>query len=260
MTCHHALSYLCTLCFVYDRDVEVHHLNTGRAIPGAYQAQILYTGPLQAAIEFRYRISDQSHMIQTVSLSSHSQQLEFQCTVDWKENNKMMKVEFPVNILSHEASFQVQYGHVSRAVHNNTAYDIGRFESVAHGWFDISESEYGVAVFTDCKYGTAVHGNAMRLSLLRSPQRPDPLLDRHVHEFKYALYPHAGTIRQAQVVQRAQAFSEPVVCTLVDKPVISQSNAAISDTSLLLLNSKDNCVVVDCVKNVCCASNLYSYL
>ena len=65
----------------------------------------------------------------------------------------------------------------------------------AQKWADLSEGDYGVSLLNDCKYGYDVEGNVMRISLLRSPTKPDPLTDQGSHEFTYSLMPHSGDWR-----------------------------------------------------------------
>jgi len=65
-------------------------------------------------------------------------------------------------------------------------------------------------LLNDAKYGHAVHGHVMRLSLLRAPSSPDPGADRGRHRFRYALLPHGGDFRAAGVVREAAAFNQPL--------------------------------------------------
>ena len=48
----------------------------------------------------------------------------------WKECHKMLKVEFPINVRSHEATYEIQFGHVKRPTHFNTSWDQAKFEVV----------------------------------------------------------------------------------------------------------------------------------
>lgn len=59
-------------------------------------------------------------------------------------------------------------------------------------WADLSEHNFGVAVFNDSKYGWTARGSMLSLSLLRSPKAPDERCDMGKHSFKYALMPHRG--------------------------------------------------------------------
>lgn len=123
----------------------------------------------------------------------------------------MLKVAFPVDIRSPHATYEIQYGHLQRPTHTNTSWDLARFEVCAQKWADLSEPGYGVALLNDCKYGHDIHGNVMRLSLLRAPISPDPLADRGHQRFTYALLPHAGDIREGRVIEAAYALNVPLV-------------------------------------------------
>jgi alpha-mannosidase len=103
-----------------------------------------------------------------------------------------LKVAFPVDVHSTRATYEIQYGHVERPTHRNTSWDIARFEVCAHKWADLSESDYGVALLNNGKYGHDIHGNVMRLTLLRAPKHPDPQADMGRHQFTYSLLPHRG--------------------------------------------------------------------
>jgi alpha-mannosidase len=40
--------------------------------------------------------------------------------VEWRENMKFLKVEFPVDVVNTEASYETQYGIIRRPTHYNT--------------------------------------------------------------------------------------------------------------------------------------------
>ena len=104
----------------------------------------------------------------------------------------------------------MQFGHAERPTHYSTSHDLARYEVPGHRFADLSEHGFGVALLTDCKYGYSTYGNQMRISLLRSPQMPDPDADVGRHEFAYAVMPHAGGWREAGVVAEAARFETPL--------------------------------------------------
>ena len=57
----------------------------------------------------------------------------------------------------------------------------------------------------------------MRLSLLRSPQWPDPTADRGFHFIEYALFPHKGRIDKSEVTRAGYEFNYPVIAAKIDK-------------------------------------------
>jgi len=156
-----------------------------------------------------------STITQTMRLATSSRRLEFDTEIEWHERHKFLKVAFPVDVLASRATYEIQFGHLERPTHTNTTWDVARFEVCAHRWADLSEPGYGVALLNDCKYGYDVHGNVMRLSLLRGPGWPDPQTDQGWHRFSYALFPHAGDLRAAGVVAEAEALNLPLVAVPV---------------------------------------------
>lgn len=48
--------------------------------------------------------------------------------VEWHESHKFLKVEFPLNVHNHEATYEIQFGHLKRPTHFNTSWDQARFE------------------------------------------------------------------------------------------------------------------------------------
>ena len=121
----------------------------------------------------------------------------------------------------------------------------------AHRWADLGEPGYGVALLNDCKYGHDIHGNVMRLSLLRGPGWPDPESDQGSHRFSYALFPHAGDLREAGVIAEAEAFNLPlVVISPVARPDGSARAApgpAIAPVVSVVLADRPN-VTIEAVK------------
>jgi alpha-mannosidase len=189
-------------------DMDIFHLEKKSLIPDATSARIIEKGPLRAGLEFKYAFG-KSSLTQRVFLSAAEAQIDFECDADWHHRKQFLKVEFPVTVHSPEASFEIQFGQVKRPTHFSSSLDMARFEVCAQKWIDLSETDYGVSLFNDCKYGYAVHGNVMRISLLRGSEAPDPTADLGKSSFRFALFPHAGSLAEAEVVHRAYEFNTP---------------------------------------------------
>jgi alpha-mannosidase len=188
-------------------DVDPTHLEKFWEVP-AHAVRIVQNDSLQAVLELTFAFGE-SRMTCRAILDADSPLVEFACDLDWKHRHRFLKVEFPVSVRAPEAAFEIQFGHVKRATHFNTSFDVARFESPAHFWADLSEEGYGVALLNDCKYGYAVHDNVLRLSLVRGTTSPDSQADQGQHTFRYAILPHVGTLASAEVVRRAQEFNTP---------------------------------------------------
>lgn len=190
-------------------EVDASHLETRENLPEASRVELIEEGEgLVAGLEFTFEFGG-SRLVERVTLQAHDRLLRCDCQVDWRERHRFLKVEFPVQVRASEATYEIQFGHVRRPTHFNTLHDIARFESCAHKWFDLSQPDYGVALLSESKYGCAVHGSTMRLSLLRAPTHPDPEADQGEHRFSFALYPHTGDIVAGEVVRRAWEFNCP---------------------------------------------------
>ncbi len=147
---------------------------------------------------------------QRIILYCHDPRIDFVTRVNWQERKTMLKVAFPVNVHSPRATYEIAYGAIERPTHRSTSWDQARFEVPGHRWADLSEGDYGVAVLNDSKYGWDVEGDTIRLTLLRSPESPDPEADRGVHEFTYSLLPHRGDWRE-RVVFAGMELNTPLL-------------------------------------------------
>lgn len=215
-------------------DVDVFHLEKRDEVPAARSARVLEVGPLRVAVEFQYDLSPASTLTQVISLSAVSARLDFTTEVDWHEAHRFLKVEFPVDIHAQNATYEIQFGHLQRPTHFNTSWDMARFEVCAHKWADLSEPNFGVTLFNDCKYGHGTLGNVMRLSLLRSPKSPDPEADMGRHAFRYALLPHPGTIQQAGIVREGYRFNVPMLVSRTSTDLKVKSFFNIDQPSVII--------------------------
>lgn len=48
--------------------------------------------------------------------------------VDWHENRKFLKVEFPFDVRAMNATYEIQFGHLQRPTHCNTTWDWAKYE------------------------------------------------------------------------------------------------------------------------------------
>jgi alpha-mannosidase len=154
--------------------------------------EVIEQGPVRAVVRV-VRRTEHSRFQQDITLHALNPRIDVRCRVDWHEKRTLLKVAFPVDVLSPRATYDIQFAAVERPTHENTAADRARFEVTGHHWADLSEPGYGVSLINDCKYGYDTRGDTLRLSLLRAPVDPDPHADEGAHEFTYSLLPHEFT-------------------------------------------------------------------
>mgnify|MGYP000980175431 CR=1 FL=1 len=181
--------------------------------------RILEDGPVIKRIRITKKWN-KSLINQDIVLYDNMPRIDFETEVDWQEDRKLLKVAFPVDIVTREATYDIAYGTIKRATHDNTGWEQAKFEVPAHMWADLSEYGYGVSLLNDSKYGYDIKGNVMRLSLLKSPINPNPKADRGRHRFVYSILSHLGSWQEGGTAKQGYQLNTPL-SILKDKKVKS---------------------------------------
>ncbi len=186
-------------------------------------------GPACASVELLRSYGD-SKFRQRIIIYEDIPRIDIENWVDWRENQKLLKAAFPVDVNANSARYEIQFGNVERPTHRNTSWDFAKFEVCAHKWADISEEGFGMSLLNDCKYEHSASGNTLSLTLLRSAKEPDPQADMHEHTFTYSLLPHSGSYVEAETVRRAYELNVPLVAFPIapSKGVLPKSKSFIS--------------------------------
>lgn len=179
---------------------------------------------------------------QTIRLYTENDRIDFENDIDWHEHHHLVKASFPFDINANTATYDIQYGHVSRPAHDNTSWDEAKFEVCAHKWADISEGNYGVAVLNDCKYGYNAEGSTLKLTLLRCGTDPNPNADQGKHVFTYSLLPHANNLVNSNVIKSAYELNLPLIAKKVSK------NSGNLDAEYSLVSVDNEAVVIETIK------------
>jgi len=179
---------------------------------------------------------NESTLTQRAILRKDCPYVEFETEVDWKETHKLLKVDYSTNICTDELISEVQFGYIKRPTHSNREHDADRFEMCQQKWSAMAESERGLAILNDSKYGIGAKGNRMSLTLLKAGAFPDLHADKGIQTFTYAVMPFSKTLGDSGVIQAAYGLNHTV--TLQD---------GLAEEKSLLQISKDN-VIIDTVK------------
>lgn len=143
--------------------------------------------------------------------------VEFRTKVDWWEEHTLLKTAFDVNVNSKKATFEIPFGSIERPTTRETDWEKARYEVPGLKWIDLTGDGYGVSLLTRSKYGYDVHGNRMRISLLRSPKDPDPTADRGEHEIEYALISHENCWRRGNIPRASYDYNNPLMAIKEEK-------------------------------------------
>jgi alpha-mannosidase len=152
-------------------------------------------------------------------LYAGSRNIESKITLNWNEHLKMVKFSFPANIESPVATYETPYGFKVRATNGE--------EDPGQRWIDVTGisrgTTYGLAVINDSKYGYSVHGNDIRISVIRSAvyahHNPRVLdmnaehiwQDQGIHTFRMQLVPHKDTWQKSNIARKAEEFLSPAI-------------------------------------------------
>lgn len=155
--------------------------------------------------------TEKSTWTMLIRLFRRSRGIEVENIVDWNEKHKLAKAEFACNVLTRKALCDTSAGFIERDTHKNTTWQQARFETCHHKWADLAETDGGVAIINDGKYGIGFDNNVMSLSLLRATIRPDVTSDMGMHNFCYMIMPHSDDAVQAGINHIAFQYNVPLV-------------------------------------------------
>lgn len=183
-------------------------------VGGPAKIRIVEDGPVRVTLEVE-RETEGSRFIQRISLNAATMadRVEVDCRIDWQTRETSLKAAFPFAIANPIATYDDHLGVVQRGNNDPLKYEVPQ-----HFWFDLTDTQgdYGVAVLNDSKYGSdKPDDHTMRLTLLYTPGTNGSFdfqatQDFGHHEIRYAVLPHAGDWREANVSHAAAAFNQPL--------------------------------------------------
>src|ERR1035438_4427158 len=195
-----------------DSDFEKQHWDLDKVD----EVKLVESGPLRAVIRVKKHFQN-STFVQDITMYAGVPRVDVKMQADWHEKHILLKVAFPLSAHSDKATFEIPYGSIERPTTRNTPAEQAKFEVPGLRWADLSDTKHGFSLLNDSKYGYDVKDNVLRLSLLRSPEWPDPHADEGHHEFTYSLYPHGGTWRDAQTVRRGYELNYMLIAMRAQK-------------------------------------------
>lgn len=195
-----------------------------------------------------------SEAVQSVSLAPDAARIDCALDLDWHEQETLLKVTFPVDVHTTIATSEIQFGHLARAIHQNTSWDAARFETPAQRWVHVGEPGFGVALINRGTYGYDISRSEsgssrgaqptiMRLTLARGAVYPDPVADQGVHRFEYSLLVGAG-IPDALREGYAKAMPERAAVGTGFDPVVTCDNDGVVVSAVKLADDRSGDLIV----------------
>lgn len=174
-------------------------------------------GPVKSVIR-SISLYGSSRLVQDFAMYPDRNQIDVRVMIDWHEQSKMLKLQFPINVKFMKITYETPYGTIERFANGE--------EEPGQSWVDISgtsrdrEIPYGFALLNDSKYSLDVNVREIGLTVLRSPAyahhipatlQPDRLhsfMDQGIQYFTYTMLPHSGSWEQAGVARWAAELNQ----------------------------------------------------
>lgn len=170
------------------------------------------------------------------------QRIDVHYEADWHEDHVVLKADYPVDVNSTRATFDIQFGNIERSTTTNTTWEFAQFEESMHKWADLSDNSFGLSVINDCKYGCDVKDGHIRPTLFRCATRPNRIQDREHHSFSFSIYPHAKRANDSRVVEEGYNVNFPLYA------VPSTAHEGTLPGEYSLVSCDKNNVVIETVK------------
>ena len=199
-------------------DTWAHDISKFDKVIGVFkpkEIKLIEYGPIRARIRV---ISEYNRSIAWIDYIMYSEldYIELRLRIEWFEKNKMLKLEFPVNVFKPKLTCEIPYGIISRPLNGEEEFMLR--------WIDItgktsSGMEYGVCIINDGVYSYSAENSTIRLTLLRNPLtgHHDPLkpvsrkeyyyTDTGIHEFRLLIIPHKGDWKNVDVATLSEVYN-----------------------------------------------------
>ena len=194
----------------------VYQFNEVIGVFTAHRVQCVEHGSVKTTLRVESSYN-QSTLFQEYTMYPGRNIIEVAVTVDWREQWKLLKFSFPLNLHFIRATYEIPYGFIQRPTNGE--------EEPGQSWVDLSglarqlDIPYGLSLLNDGKYSFDARGHDLRMTVLRSPlyahhdpHRPPAgsshaVVDQGVQHFSYALLPHDNRWEQAATVRHAHELN-----------------------------------------------------
>ncbi|GAC1637720.1 MAG: hypothetical protein NVS4B8_02800 [Herpetosiphon sp.] len=198
----------------------VYHFQDVVGVFVASDVTLIEQGPVQATLRVCSSYGA-STIVQYFTLYHDLPYIKVRVRVDWREQRKLLKLRFPLDLHFVKATYEIPYGSIERPANGE--------EEPGLNWIDVSgiargnDGPYGVSLLNDGKYSFDVRGGEMSMTVLRSPayahHLPSELVPEEEYQFMdqgsqlftYCLLPHDQNWETAGTVRHALELNQPVV-------------------------------------------------
>ncbi len=200
-----------------DTDTWGHTLTSLNNVAGEFKMssyKVMDKGRVRSCVNVTSAFND-STLNQRYRLYDGDDKLYVDCTVNWQENCRALKLYIPVNLPSEGTAIaQAPFGKVTKKQDG--------LEEPMQSFADISGDEFGLAVLNDGRYGVDFKDNTIGITVLRSSvyAHHDPYelkegefyeyIDKGISEFSYIIKPHNAGRSHCDVVKDSMVLNQPL--------------------------------------------------
>ncbi|MEG2001630.1 MAG: glycoside hydrolase family 38 C-terminal domain-containing protein [Clostridia bacterium] len=212
--------------------------------PKLQSIEIVENGNAKVALKV-VQTFEQSTFNTIITLTNGGKVVEFDVEIMWNSLRTLLKNTFSFTASNKFATFDLGLGAIKRA---NASEKL--FEVPAQKWVDLTDksTEFGVAVFSECKYGwDKWNDNTLRLTLIHTPNRNyrkdsmQSFMDLGLNKFRFGITSHKGETLD-EVQNGAREFLQPLTCFQTEK------HAGNLQSEISLCEISDNSVIIRAIK------------
>lgn len=180
--------------YIYDNwDIDADYTMKEKAVRFLGR-EVVSVGQYLLVLRTKCEIADNSFLETDIKFRYDSPMVEFESRLTAGDKHTLIRTDFDTTLFAPTYKCETQFGHVDRNCYNRDKSDIAKFEVCSHKWTDLSEYGMGVSLLSDCKYGVSCQGGKLGLTLHKSGTHPDARGDNGSFSFRYAIYPHEGSL------------------------------------------------------------------
>jgi alpha-mannosidase len=169
------------------------------------------SGPFKAAIAVKLRVHD-SNVTLTYELAAGDPQLHLRVDAEWFERGTpqtgvpVLRMAFPLALAGAQGRYEIPFGAIERDLNAGQEVPALQWAQVS-GLADGGATPAGCLLVNDSKYGYALDGRTLRMTLIRSSYDPDNLPEIRTHEIHAGLRPVAGDLPVAEAIRLGRDFN-----------------------------------------------------
>ena len=185
---------------VFDKKINVSMKNV--------RVKVIEEGPVRATVRVEQSFGS-SFLVRDYSLMANSKRLDVRVKIDYREQFRILKFSYPVDIENEECYCKIPFGNIQRPTDGS--------EQVCGDWVCLKNRERGLVIATDSKHSFDANKNTLSLTVLRSAlfsdhygERDDfcEFMEQGEHRFSYCLFPYRSF---ADAEHHAQELQNPLV-------------------------------------------------